>query len=253
MKEKIIGTTYAPLEEPYQIIVDSKCYNVGMQIGTLIVTTQTEEDEQQNGYSIHTHSHPVVARQNKKRLLYAGGHYGRNYREGDVWDKEEVDQCRSLCLTDHPKLSWAEFIKFLSNQFRSEYSKGVIASAHVPFYWRLRDLGVTVGKPAEGNYTLHLQLTEPFGRGGSLVVCTDENDLLPLNFPFSSKNNMLSDSGMLVGQLENYIMILRAGLNPLGTLHVEYVADDDRLQSLVNSLNSNIEYTNLWILEDNIE
>ena len=59
MEQKIVSTAYAPLQPPYQIIKYD--HDVAMQIGTLIVTVQKGGKE----YQIETHSHPVVAYENK--------------------------------------------------------------------------------------------------------------------------------------------------------------------------------------------
>ena len=52
----MIQTHLLKLDPPYQIIACRG--NVGMQIATLVVTEETRDE--QGGYGITTHSHPVV-------------------------------------------------------------------------------------------------------------------------------------------------------------------------------------------------
>ena len=55
MDNKIVSTTYVPLQPPYQII--KYMGDIAMQIGTLIVTIQKEGNINDLWYGIETYSH----------------------------------------------------------------------------------------------------------------------------------------------------------------------------------------------------
>lgn len=63
MTDDIFSTSYVTLQPPFQIIKYG--HDIGMQIGTLIVTKQTEGNEI-HPFKIETHSYPVVAYENKE-------------------------------------------------------------------------------------------------------------------------------------------------------------------------------------------
>ena len=64
MDNKIVSTTYVPLQPPYQIIKYGK--DIGMQIGTLIATSQLKGDKDQP-FKVETHSYPVVTYGSKEK------------------------------------------------------------------------------------------------------------------------------------------------------------------------------------------
>lgn len=101
----MIQTQLLRLDPPYQII--SAGGQVGIQVATLIVTEDKQDDFR--GYSIDTHSHPVVSYGLKQGLEnefnYGGSHpdeeYNRNQRlqpEGAVWNRVEINDIRVLGL-----------------------------------------------------------------------------------------------------------------------------------------------------------
>ena len=110
MDNKIVSTTYVPLDPPYQIIRYSS--DIAMQIGTLIVTIQKEGNVNGLGYEIETHSHPVVSYENK--FLAKPNHQLTAYRflEGAVWNFVEVKDVTTICLSN-AILPWQDFIDFL--------------------------------------------------------------------------------------------------------------------------------------------
>jgi len=85
MDNKIVSTAYVPLQPPYQIIKYDQ--DVAMQIGTLIVTMQKGGKD----YQIETHSHPVVAYENKERDGMADNQLTRHqFLEGAVWNNGHI-------------------------------------------------------------------------------------------------------------------------------------------------------------------
>jgi hypothetical protein len=101
----MIQTQLLRLDPPYQLI--SAGGQVGVQVATLIVTEDKQDDYR--GYAIDTHSHPVVNYGLKQglenELKYGGGHPDaemmlsqRMQPEGAVWNKVEINDVRVLGL-----------------------------------------------------------------------------------------------------------------------------------------------------------
>lgn len=92
--KNMIQTNYVALEHPYRVIY----YNgvVGLQIGSLIVTT--EKQDKVGGSAVEIKSHPVVsycgaeAKKNISRISYPGV-----YSEAVVWDQVEQSEVTTLC------------------------------------------------------------------------------------------------------------------------------------------------------------
>ena len=107
MDQKIVSTAYVPLQPPYQIIMYD--HDVAMQIGTLIVTVQKGAKD----YQIETHSHPVVAYENKEREGMADSQLTRHqFLEGATWNNVEVKDVTTVCLAG-ATLTWKEFLEVL--------------------------------------------------------------------------------------------------------------------------------------------
>ena len=91
----MIQTNYVALEHPYRVIY----YNgvVGLQIGSLIVTT--EKQDEAGGSVVKIKSHPVVsycsteAKKNINRISYPGV-----FSEAVVWDQVEQNNVTTLCV-----------------------------------------------------------------------------------------------------------------------------------------------------------
>ena len=94
-KKTMIQTNYVALEHPHRVIY----YNgvVGLQIGSLIVTT--EKVDEVSGSVVEMKSHPVVsycsteAKKNINRISYPGV-----YSEAVVWDQVEQNDVTTLCV-----------------------------------------------------------------------------------------------------------------------------------------------------------
>ena len=90
----MIQTNYVALEHPHRVIY----YNgvVGLQIGSLIVTTERQDEV--SGSVVEIKSHPVVsycsteAKKNISRISYPGV-----YSEAVVWDQVEQSDVTTLC------------------------------------------------------------------------------------------------------------------------------------------------------------
>lgn len=232
MKEKIVSTTYAALQPPYQILSYGEI--LGVQIGTLIVTTQLDEDNE-NDYSIKTHSHPVVAYGNKEMHLSNNKLY-----EGTVWDKVELHDVRTICMSNEHDIDWQRFCLLMKDSCQEYISKNIIHAPQTQFYWSLRKLGITVNRPRPGNYKIHLHIEEPFGNGGSKIICSSPDDIL---FVFSWLKK--DDGNMLFGQLQSYNFIMRNGNRHIGFIHLEFESNDQELQDTINKINNNSELTDI--------
>lgn len=106
-----MNTCYVPLEHPFKIIEYQGV--LGIQIGTLVVTIDKSEGSKK-GYSIETHSHPVVSYVNNKINTDTENRKSLSLPipyEGVVWDKVELQELRTLAR-EGEKLSWADFMDY---------------------------------------------------------------------------------------------------------------------------------------------
>ncbi len=91
----MIQTNYVALERPYRVIY----YNgvVGLQIGSLVVTA--EKQDEAGGSIIEIKSHPVVSyctTKTKKKINSIS--YPGVYSEAVVWDQVEQNEVITLCI-----------------------------------------------------------------------------------------------------------------------------------------------------------
>lgn len=109
----MIHTSYVPLDPPYRVIE----YNttLGIQIGTLIVTRELETKEK-DGYSIETHSHPVVSYVNNQYKPQSGPMALHRLEpiEGVVWDKVEVGEVNTIARVGET-LRWSDAMSIFKN------------------------------------------------------------------------------------------------------------------------------------------
>lgn len=191
---KIVSTTYAPLAPPYQIIKWSGA--VGMQIGTFIVTVQKPGNVNGIGYHIETHSHPVVAYEDKRRfdrsshslLSYDPQLYSAQVMEGTVWDYVELKDVRTICLAGST-LTWDSYVEFLRREVM-DAPPGRLPNASLVL--SLEQLGVKVEPIGESgldkripDLTVWLDhaTTDKWGgrsmmctrQGCPIVLCSDDN------------------------------------------------------------------------------
>lgn len=144
----MIHTSYVPLERPYRIIE----YNttLGIQIGTLVVTKELET-KKKDGYSIETHSHPVVSYVNNQYKPKDGLYRSISPQapvEGVVWDKVEVSEVNTIAR-EGEVMKWSNFMSVLMN-WRLAEEAGVIkdvSSAFMDAIGLLFDWNVKVDNP----------------------------------------------------------------------------------------------------------
>ncbi len=163
MDNKIVSTTYVPLQPPFQIIKYSG--DIAMQIGTLIVTIQKEGNVNGLGYQIETHSHPVVAYENKFKAEPNQQLTTHQFLEGAVWNYVEVKDVTTICLTN-ARLPWREFIDFLWRDVKKR--KHCVAEPTIAAYWSLDMLCGGVELPEAKHYVIHLE-TYFFETGGKKI------------------------------------------------------------------------------------
>lgn len=167
-KNRSISTTYVPLQPPYQVIKYDR--DVAMQIGTLIVTIQKDGEGDRKDYKIETHSHPVVAYENKQLdSMIDASLTNHQLMEGAVWNNVEIREVTTICLVG-ATLTWHEFLQVLEyGTFLTAYRK----MPDVKLYWKLQKLGVKVLPPEGNKYVVNLRLfPQPEEMGLSLQ--TDE-------------------------------------------------------------------------------
>ena len=247
MDQKIVSTAYVPLQPPYQIIKYDQ--DVAMQIGTLIVTVQKGAKD----YQIETHSHPVVAYENKEREGMTDSQLTKHqFLEGATWNNVEVKDVTTVCLAG-ATLTWKEFLEVLEYEtFLSRYH--IIPDASI--YWGLKKLGVKVLPPEERECTVHLGLSiQPEESGLSLQSEVSSGIFLNVSvakedhvFFNNKKQSWCSDAWKetpfvwqeITAQLYDYRHILRELLfkEKVTRFTVQYTTDDERFQSVIDNLNT---------------
>lgn len=145
----MIQTNYVPLEHPYRVVY----YNgvIGIQIGSLILTIEKQDEEGKRIVEIKTH--PVVSYSStEKKKEIAGASYPGLYAEAVVWDK--VEQCEVTTLAiENGKINWDELFYETRDYIWKIYQKSEIDgySAVIRFSDALERLGVEVSFPDSSN------------------------------------------------------------------------------------------------------
>ena len=228
MDNNKLSTAYVPLQPPYQIIKYGK--EVGMQIGTLIATTQLEGDER-HPFRVETHSYPVVTYRNKDADSKEEHLFEKYFMEGVVWDRVELNEISTICLSDS-HLPWQEFIDMLwSDLARTSY----YAEPAINLFHKLGEFGVKVDPMPPGNHIVHLQTY--CGDEHPTMVRTDRDDIMALNVLLTKNDQQMADSIAL--QISNYIMsfYLPPKNMPTGAWRLEFTTYEDMLKPLVELLN----------------
>ncbi|MBO4613320.1 MAG: hypothetical protein J5671_09180 [Bacteroidaceae bacterium] len=229
MENKNVSTTYVPLQPPYQIIKYGS--QVGMQIGTLIATSQIEGDER-NLFQIETHSYPVVTYKNKE-AVNKEEHLGEQYfMEGVVWDHVQLAQVTTLCLSDS-HLPWQEFIDLLWTDI---WRRGYYSEPEVNLFHKLGEFGVKVDPIPPGNHVVHLQTY--CGDERPTMVRTDRDDIIALNIELKEGYyQQMADNISMQIMRYNLSFVLPPENKPAGKWHLVFTTDEDVLKHLVELLN----------------
>lgn len=242
MKEIVTSTAYAPLQPPFQVI----SYNgyVALQIGTLIVTTQVENEE----YKIETHSHPVVTYFNKfneSRLINAQSRDAHTnivpIMEGTVWNHVELRDVITICFSDNHSLSWSQYTDVIWQFVKINENRGLFQEPYLNIAARLNDLGVVVNRPAIQQYEIRLY-KKTIGDMGTSVLQSDIRDIIPIYLLYSDDRKTLLET--LQGQIHHYrISLGHMALNNFIRLH--FCTEDTTLKDLIDDLNKNRWFTDL--------
>ena len=230
MENKIVSTTYVPLQPPYQIIKYSG--DIAMQIGTLIVTIQKEGNINGMGYHIETHSHPVVSYDNKFKAELNRQLSSSQFLEGAVWNNVEVKDVTTICLTS-TRLPWQEFIDFL---WRDIDRRLCVAQPSVAAYWWLDRLCGGVEPPKFGEYTVHFEIyNHNKVQGENIpVVRSRAGDLFALHAQATDEEEMYMT---IRREIANYIMVIRNRQRPTSDLKITFETDTPECEHLVEMLN----------------
>ena len=225
MDNKIVSTTYVPLQPPYQIIKYGK--EVGMQIGTLITVSQVKAAKERPS-GVETHSYPVVTYGNKDSAPKDQHLFGKVFMEGVVWNRVELKEVSTICLTDS-HLKWQEFIDYLWEDIaRTSYR----AEPQIDTLGDLLDLGVDIEPIPPTKHILHIQTY--CGDESAIMLRTAREDILALNVNYGTFIERMSHD--LLSQLWKYemILILRGKYK---RFEIEFTTDEEILQPIIDDLN----------------
>lgn len=227
MDNKIVSTTYAPLQPPYQIIKYGK--EVGMQIGTLIATVQLEGDEKQ-AFRIETHSYPVVTYQNKEAVSKDEHLFEKYFMEGVVWDRVELGKVSTICISDS-HLPWQEFIDVLWSDI---WKSGYQTKPAIYLFHKLKEFGVKVDPMPSGNHEVHIQTY--CGDEKEVMVRTDRTDVMALNVLMTENDQQMADQ--IASQIMDYLFSFTLSQNkPKDKWLLKFTTEEDILKPLVELLN----------------
>ena len=229
MDNNKLSTAYVPLRPPYQIIKYGK--QVGMQIGTLIATTQIEGDER-HPFRVETHSYPVVTYRNKDADSKEEHLFEKYFMEGVVWDRVELSKISTICLSDS-HLPWQEFIDMLwSDLWRTSY----YAEPAINLFHKLGEFGVKVDPMPPGTHTVHLQTY--CGDEIPVMVRSERDDIIALNIRLNEGHDQQMADNISMQILKyNLSFNMSPGNAPVGKWRLEFTTDEDMLKPLVELLN----------------
>lgn len=229
MDNKIVSTTYVPLDPPYQIIKYSR--DIAMQIGTLIVTIQKEGNENGLGYKIETHSHPVVSYENKFKAKPNHQLSSYNFLEGAVWNNVEVKDVTTICLTN-AILPWREYVDFLWR----DISRSRAVQPMIPAIWSLDKLCGGVEPPMAQHYIIKLvKDTITIDGKPRPLIRSRQDDIYALLAPFTDREKTWE---YLVFQFTNYVYALCSRIKRPQTFTISYETDEEDFRDLVKTMNS---------------
>lgn len=234
MDNKIVSTTYVPLDPPYQIIKYSR--DIAMQIGTLIVTIQKEGNENGLGYKIETHSHPVVSYENKFKAKPNHQLTAYRFLEGAVWNFVEVKDVTTICLSN-AILPWQEYVDFLWRDMEIRR----IVSPMIFAFTALDKLCGGVEPPLIQHYVVKLE-KHIRSEGGKKTpfIRSRKSDVLPLIVDATDKEQM---NNALMVQIAQYSVALSSLQKPNDGLSISYETEEEDCRQLVQQLNSNPSFT----------
>jgi len=234
MDNKIVSTTYVPLQPPFQIIKYG--LDIAMQIGTLIVTIQKEGDPKGLGYEIETHSHPVVSYENKDKVDLNHQLSAYHFLEGAVWNFVEVKDVTTICLSNSI-LSWQEYIDFLWRDIAC--IKKLNSYNHT--IWILDKLCGGVEPPIAQNYHIKL-VKDEISLDGKLtpIIRSRHEDI----FALIARVTYEADIRL---EIEDQVMVfMHALINRIKdnkVFYIWYETEEEDLKKTVFELNSKRCYT----------
>ena len=230
MDKKNFSTSYIPLQKPYQIIKYGR--DIGMQIGTLVATCMLKGDEIRP-FRIETHSYPVVAYVDKEANMLDKVFYGLQPMEGVVWNRVELREVVTICLTGD-KLTWMEFINFLwSDIARTAFT----AEPQYDIARALRVLGVEIAPPSKGKHVVHLHCQSSLSK--QIRVSSSSKDDIAINFALDKDLQKMKNCVMKQIMLWNLSTVgnnMHFPIKPKFSIFFE--SEDENLISLVNILNT---------------
>ena len=188
MENQNISSTCMPLLPPYQIIKYG--HDIGMQIGTLILTKLVENDEK-HSFRIETHSYPIVAYENKETIPQNKSLFSHNFMEGVVWNRVELKKVSTVCFCNS-HLSWSEFVNILwddNDRFPKTYEIQRFMFNILPKY------GVSIDRPQPREYIMHLY-TDVLD-GMPTTIKSRRDDCFALNVEWSEDVDALA--GRIIG------------------------------------------------------
>ena len=147
----MIQTNYVALEHPYRVIY----YNgvMGLQIGTLIVTVEKQDEEGRD--TIEMRSHPVVSYcsvETKKGLNLPT--FPGCYSEAVVWDQVQQNDVATLCV-EGENMHIVAFINYIAEDLwkkglKNGMGKSINAAYDIRTAMKRLSIDTTIPKPENG-------------------------------------------------------------------------------------------------------
>lgn len=234
MDNKIVSTTYVPLQPPYQIIKYGR--DIAMQIGTLIVTIQKEGNSDGLGYEIETHSHPVVSYENKDKMEPNNQLSAYHFLEGAVWNFVEVKDVTTICLSNSV-LPWHEYINFIWLDFSRTRSFSPLNHE----IWFLDKLCGGVEPPLVQDYHIKL-VKDTITVDGKLIpiIRSRHEDVFAIIARDTYEYDIFEN---IEDQIIVFMIALKSRIRQNKAFFIWYETEEDDLRQLVSKFNSKRKYT----------
>jgi hypothetical protein len=227
--DKIVSTTYVPLQPPFKIIKHGN--KIGVQIGTQRITIAGGSP-----FRVENRNYPVVAAEDRIKALRDNKLSFDSSCEGDVWDNVESKEVSVLCELG-TQLRWMDFIKILWHD-HSRLSNRCEQIQKVHIFKKIIKYNGSQELPSPGLHTIHL-LTETSG-GTPEVVCSARDDVFALNVKWTDDVVALEQS--IVNDLMEYLLILSPNRSACWW-RMTYETEEEQLRPLIDRLNANAKAT----------
>lgn len=206
----MIQTNYVPLEHPYRVIYYNQV--LGLQIGSLIVTTEAQNDS--GARVIQIKSHPVVSycsldtKKEIKEFSFPGV-----YAEAVVWDKVEQKDVSTIAA-EGGSISWEEFFAGVAPDLWRNYManrKESCMPSIMKIFSQMEHLGLNIDipEPEESEHRVEVTLYT-YEEAGKMRCGSGDDSIIRIDCLVDGKNEdeVFNDLFAQAGFYRTFAMLL---------------------------------------------